>query len=260
MTIPFSLYAPRESGLHKLHPLTKLALAGFVALCALVLPRAASYLLFLLLIVPLALWGRVFGRLMSAALRVALPFAISLLIIQGLFWQTGPILARVGPISIKLDGILFAVSTIGRILAILSSFVLLSLTTRPDALMLALSQRGLPDVIAYIILTTLQIIPRFQSKAQTIIDAQRSRGLETEGGLLHRIRALLPLVVPLVLSSIVDIEERAIALEARAFSHPGTKTSLFDLSDSLPERIFRWSLLAIALIIVVVRILTLRSA
>lgn len=260
MTIPFSLYAPRESGLHKLHPLTKLALAGFVVLCALVLPGAASYLLFILVIVPLAIWGRVFGNLVSAALRVALPFAVSLLIIQGLFWRTGPMLASIGPISIKFDGIIYAIGTIGRILAILSSFVLLSLTTRPDALMLALSQRGLPDVIAYIMLTTIQIIPRFQSKAQTIIDAQRSRGLETEGSLLHRARALLPLVVPLVLSSIVDIEERAIALETRAFSHPGIKTSLFDLSDSLPERIFRWSLLAIALMLVVVRILTLRSA
>ncbi|MFQ5856448.1 MAG: energy-coupling factor transporter transmembrane component T, partial [Anaerolineae bacterium] len=143
----------------------------------------------------------------------------------------------------------------GRILLIVSSFLLLTLSTRPDALMIALTQRGIPTSIAYIILATIQIVPRFQAKAATILDAQRSRGLETEGSLLLRARALLPLVQPLVLGSIVDIEERAIALEARAFGRRGPKTSLLVLTDSPAQAAVRWVLLVATIVVLVARVL-----
>jgi energy-coupling factor transport system permease protein len=104
------------------------------------------------------------------------------------------------------------------------------------------------------VLTTLQIAPRFQAKAQTILDAQRARGLETEGHLIRRFRALLPLVIPLVLGSIIDVEERAIALEVRAFSREGPKTSLIALRDTTGQAILRWGLLVAVIGLVVVRV------
>ena len=106
------------------------------------------------------------------------------------------------------------------------------LSTHPSTLMTALTQRGLPPSLTYIIVSTLQIIPQMQLKASTIIDAQRSRGLETQGGLHRRVSALLPLVGPLVFGSLVDVEERAIAIEARAFKAKRTKTSLIEIPDS----------------------------
>ncbi len=145
----------------------------------------------------------------------------------------------IGPLSLKAEGLLFAAQSTGRILAVIGSFLLLSLTTRPDALMIALDQRGAPKSLTYIVLATIQIAPRFQAKANLILDAQRARGLETEGGFGRRVRALLPLVVPLVLGSIIDIEERAMALDARAFSRKGEKTSLLVLTDSGRQRVAR---------------------
>jgi energy-coupling factor transport system permease protein len=133
---------------------------------------------------------------------------------------------------------------------IVGSFLLLTFTTRPDSLMLALSRHGVPNSITYIILSTMQIVPRFQAKANTILDAQRSRGLETEGSLLVRFRALLPLIQPLLLGSIVDIEERAIALEVRAFGRGGPKTSLLVLQDTNVQRVARWLLLLVSLAVV----------
>ena len=144
-------------------------------------------------------------------------------------------------------------------LAVVSSFLLLSLTTRPDGLMIALDQRGAPKTLTYIVLATIQIAPRFQAKARTILDAQRARGLETEGSVGRRIAALLPLVVPLVLGSIIDIEERAMALDARAFSRPGAKTSLLILPDSGAQRVGRW-LLVLAMIAAVILGVWLRRA
>lgn len=100
----------------------------------------------------------------------------------------------------------------------------------------------------------MQIIPRFQHKANTILDAQRSRGLETEGSFLIRTRALLPLVFPLLLGSIVDIEERAIALEVRAFGRSGPKTSLLVLHDTNRQRLIRRLLILVSLGVIALRI------
>lgn len=248
------MYIDRDSGLHRLHPLTKLALAFATLVAGLALPWLwAPYALFLLVVVPLALWGRVAAPLLGAAWRIVLPFAISLFLIQGFFWTGGTPLFEIGPFSLKQEGVLFAALMTGRILVIVSSFLLLTLSTRADALMIALSRRGAPPTLAYIILTTLQIIPRFREKAGTILDAQQARGLETGGSLGHRLRALLPLVQPLILGSIVDIEERAIALEARGFSRQGPKSYLLELNDSMAQLALRWLLVLAALLAIVSR-------
>jgi energy-coupling factor transport system permease protein len=133
------------------------------------------------------------------------------------------------------------------------------IATRPDNLMLALIERGLPRQIAYIILTSLQIIPRFQNKAEVILDAQRARGLETEGSLFHRLRILVPLIAPLILSSILELDERAIALEARAFSRQGPRTSMTILKDSKIQMAARWGLMVLILALIGMSLLRLFS-
>jgi energy-coupling factor transport system permease protein len=59
-----------------------------------------------------------------------------------------------------------------------------------------------------------------------ITDAQRARGMETEGNLLTRIKSFIPLLGPVVLNSLNDTRERSIALEIRGFNAKGTKTFL----------------------------------
>ena len=81
---------------------------------------------------------------------------------------------------------------------------------------------------------------QMQAKAQTIIAAQRSRGLDTEGTFLKRVGSLLPLVSPLVFGSLVEVEERAIAIEARGFTSTRPKTFLREIKDSKFDKILRW--------------------
>jgi energy-coupling factor transport system permease protein len=244
MTESFSLYADRDSYIHRLHPLTKLTLAGFTLVGGLVLPGAwLSFALLALVLVPLALLGKVLKQLLNSAWRVALPFAISVFLIQGFLWSGGTAILSIGPLTLKREGVIFATASTGRILTVVSTFLWFALTTRPDMLMTALVQRGLSSNLAYIIITTIQIIPRFQQRAATILDAQRSRGLETQGGLRQRVRGILPLVVPLILSSLVDVEERALAVEARGFNHPGRKTSFIEINEATWEASMRWGIL-----------------
>lgn len=250
-----TLYIDYDRGLQRLHPLTKLVISLFLIVLALVLPSMWSgYVVFLLGVVPLALWGGILRPLWSALWKIVLPFAISMFLIQGLFWTDGTPVASLGPLSLKAEGLVFATRITGRLLAIMGSFLLFSLGTPPDDLMISLEERGVPNSITYIILSTIQLVPGLQVRAGKIRDAQRARGLETEGNIFQRLRSMLPLVEPLVLGSIIDVDERAIALEARGFSSNTPKTFFRTVEDRRWEQIFRWALLILSVILILVRL------
>jgi energy-coupling factor transport system permease protein len=237
-----SLYLDRPSGLHRLHPLTKLALALLFLVAAASLPGLAWVLgAYVLVMLPVAAWGQILAAFARA----------SLALIQGFFSPGEIIWFTVGPFAFTSEGLLSGLTVAGRLLLALGGTLILMLSTRPDHLMEALNQRGLPHWLTYIVLTALQIFPRFQDQARVILEAQQARGLNLEGNIFRRLRLLVPLIGPLILGSIVDVEERAMALEARAFSRPGPKTSLIVLEDSPVQRLSRWSLVLAALALVV---------
>ncbi len=240
-----------------LHPLTMLTVSLSAVVAGASLPTTPWVLaVFVGLLVPLAAWGRRLGAFLRACAKVIWPFALSLVIIQGFFTPGPSVLLRLGPFNYTLEGLQVALLFTSRLLVGLGAATLLMMIIRPDALMRALVERGLPNQIAYIIITALQIVPTFQARGHAILDAQRARGLETEGTLIVRLRAFAPLVGPLILSSLMQIEERAIALEARAFSRPGKRTSFVALRDSRLQSILRWALILGAVTLIVARILS----
>jgi energy-coupling factor transport system permease protein len=253
-----TLYVEGESGLHAFHPLTKLAFTGLFLVLAATLPSLLLLIAaYATLQLPLAAWGRVFWRFLKGTLTVVLPFAISLAVIQGFFTGGETVLFRIWRFSYTLEGLISGETVAARILLAIGGAFLLMLSTRPDHLMLALSQRGLPNSLAYIVLTALQIFPRFQDQARIILEAQQSRGLETKVNVFRRIGLLVPLTGPLILSSILDVEERAMALEARGFSRRGPRTSLIELNDSFAQKILRVMIVVAILLLIVSRIWTL---
>ena len=251
-----TLYLARQGGLlQRLHPLTKLTLA-FAALAgaATLAAPPAVIAVYGLVLIPMAAASRVLGPFLRASLRTLAPFLLSLVTIQGFFYPGEHVLFTLGPFRYKAEGIVFALLFSARLLVGLGAALLLLLTTRMDHLMLALSQRGLSPRIAYIVVTTLQIIPRFQARGQAIFDAQRARGLQTEGSLLRRGRALLFLVTPLLFSSLMETDARAMALEARGFGRPGPATSWVVLTDTFGQRLARSACAVAALGMIGIRV------
>lgn len=220
------------------------------------MPGWVCYLTLGLLVLPLAALAQVFGPLVRTLWKLVLPFAVPIVLIQGFFWGEGEVLFTLGPLSFYRAGLLFAAASIGRIAMLGGCFLLLSMTTRVDMLMRALVERGLPSQALYLVVTTLQLIPRFQAQARRIQDAQRARGLETEGSFGRRARALVPLVGPLLLASLMDVEERALALEARGFSHRGPRTSLVTLHDSAGQRWLRLGMWILAIALILLRLVS----
>lgn len=251
----FSMYVARESGLHKLHPLTKSLLTLLLLVAGLTLPgNWTGYLLVLFVIFPLSVWGKIFPNFIRIVWGISLPFILSVVIIQSLFWGEGTPLFQFWIFSPKQEGALFAMISVGRIVLVMSAFILFAMSTRPDTLMISLKQVGVPSSLAYIIVTTLQIVPRFQSKAATILDAQRSRGLETQGNVFVRARAFVPIVLPLVLGSLVEVEERAIAIEARGFNSSKKETALIEIQDTGTQIRLRRIFIALMILSILTRI------
>lgn len=200
-------------------------------------------------------WAGLLLQLARALVRTVLPLAAMLLIIHGLFNPANSTpLIGFGSLVLSEEGLRYAVLIIGRLVSVLAASMLLVFTTRVGDLIQALSQAGLSPWMAYLLGSPLLLLPQLRARANSIVATQRARGLETEGSLLKRARALFPLVAPLVFSALVDTEERAMALEARAFSAPGPRTSLVELPDTLVQRIARWSMLIIAALVMIVGI------
>ncbi len=238
-----SFYVKRDSLLHRLNPLTKLVLAFALTFIGFLSPWYWTPHLIVLLILLLSFIGRVQREYLAAALRLILPATGFLFVMQSLFQPIGKtILFQFWFLHVTRESLAFAFENATRIFAMVSSFTLFLLTTDPSELMSDLTRRGLPSQFAYVIISTIQIIPQMRAKAQTIIAAQRSRGLDTESSFRRRVGALVPLVGPLVFGSLVEVEERAIAIEARGFTSSSRKTSLRDIPDTSADKALRWVL------------------
>src|SRR5215213_4534760 len=251
-----SYYVKRNSALHRLNPLTKIILALSIIIISFISPWYwVSPLLLIVFIVPLCFIGRVSKEFFSTALRLILPAAGFIFIMQALFQPVGQIVIfKFWFLDITRESLLFAFRISTRIAVMISAFTLLLMTTHPSELMSDLTRRGLPPQFAYVIISSLQILPQMQSKAQTIIAAQRSRGLDTESSFLRRAGSLVPLVGPLVFGSLVEVEERAIAIEARGFTSTRVKTSLHEVPDSSADRVIRWILVLLVIVTLALRL------
>jgi energy-coupling factor transport system permease protein len=209
-----------------------------------------------LLLLCLCAVAGVLRRLAAAAVVILLPIAALLLAVQGFANPSNRTLAfGLGPIAFYQEGLLIAALAALRLACLVTATFLLSFTTRPADLAEALMQRGLSPRMGYVLQSALQIIPQTLETAVRIQDAQRARGLETEGSLPRRARAYLPLLLPLVLSSLVATQERAMALEVRGFGLPVRRIPRHVFGDSVPQRVLRWVLVLVVPLAVALRVL-----
>lgn len=145
------------------------------------------------------------------------------------------LLFQVGPFRFYQEGLGYASILCLRVLNVLCAFAVLVLTTKPSDLIASLVERGLAPKLGYLLSAVLQIVPQLMAAMGKIIDSQRSRGLETEGNLRVRIKAYLPLLMPVVLSSLMNIKEQAMALEVRGFNAPVKKSFLHKQTYSFAD-------------------------
>lgn len=245
MSERWSFYQPGSSLLHRANPLTKLV--GVLAGLVMALAQPTWVPVMLVVTWGLSIMGRVGRAYLNIALRLIVPACAFLFVMQSLFLPNGlTVLAEWGGVRLTQESLMTAATNAGRVFWMVSAFTLFMLTTHPADLMSDLGRRGLPHPLVYVLVSTLHLLPHLRHKAQAIMAAQRARGLETEGPWFKRWQALLPLVGPLVFGALAEVEERALALEARAWAANRPKTALRAIPDSPTDRWLRWGFAALA--------------
>ena len=224
--MPLPFYRPRDSPLHGLHPAAKVALALGVLVASLVLTHPLYLLAVLAGTVVLAASARAL-RDWWGFMRLFALVALTVVAINVLASARGATVIwgglGLGGVSDSVEGLAFGAVMAVRLFAVVSAFTVLSLTLHPDELTRLMSRFAYRSGLALSLSTRLY--PVVVRDAGSIVDAQRSRGLDLDaGGRLARMRARLPVVVPLFHTSMERAVGIAEAMEARGFgSGPRTR-------------------------------------
>lgn len=248
------LVPPTPSPYHRLNPLTKAVIATVGSIGAFAAGGYVGPLGIDLVMLLLALRAGVLRQLVRASVLLSLPIAVSVVLVS-VFTRAGTtVLFAIGPFDATFEGVDFAGQTLVRLFAISLSIGLFIMTTHPRALVFDLERRGVSPRAAFVAVATIEAVPALVERAAVIGESQRARGLDTEGGLRARLRGVLPLIGPVIIGSLTDVEERSLALESRAFSRPGRRHLLWSMPDARWEGVLRWVLLALLAATAVARI------
>ncbi len=228
-------YVPVPSPLHSLDARTKMLL-GVALTAALFLVRGFAGLIALALVVAMALWvSRVPPRVAFRGLRaVALLLAFTVLV-HALSLGAAHPLFRFGPVSVDSAGLLEGAFFGLRIVVLVVGTSLLTLTTTPidltdglERLIRPLGYLGVPTGdIAMMLNVALRFIPTTAEEAERVVTAQQARGARfDEGGPVARVRAYVPVLVPLFVSLFRRADVLATAMEARCYRGGRGRTRL----------------------------------
>jgi energy-coupling factor transport system permease protein len=235
-----------------LNPLTKFTLALVGAIVAFGVRGWTGPGLVLAAVLLSGAAAQVLRRMLPFALAT-IPLVASILLVNTFLYPNATdAIVTIGPLTPTWTGATAALQATLRVVAFGLSAAVFALTTPIDDLLVELERRGLGRRGAFVVGSSLRALPRTLERAREVADAQRARGMDTEGRLWRRFRGLVPLAGPVVFGALAEVEDRTMALEARAFTAPGRRTLLRNLPDSGRQRVARWTLLAGSVGLVVV--------
>ena len=212
----------------KLHPYTPFSLVLATGLLAFLLPAPAG---------PVALYaGVATAAVMTGMARTVLAAALVTLPL----WAFLVLLHAVLPGG---DGLAAAIAQGSRLGAVATASLMLIRGFEPSRFLDAASARGASLSAAYLVVSTLEAAPRLRRQAAAILEAQRARGLRIAGSAAGRLRALVPLTLPLVLGALAEVDDRAMALEVRGFGGGHARTPLDPAPVTARDHLLRWGAL-----------------
>jgi energy-coupling factor transport system permease protein len=252
-----SSYINIDSPIDRLHPMTKIVAVLCFGIIGFASPTPILPYVFLLGLIYISHLAKLSKKFIRYVVPFGIPLLIMLLIIQGFFSaKNETVLYDFGFAQLGLEGTLYAVKQVGSVLVFLGSFYLFTTTTHPGKLVTSFVDAGVSPKIGYLLLATFQIFPQMQMRLSTIREAQVARGLEIEGNLLQRAGAFLPLIGPLVMSSLMSVQERGMTLETRGFGSSNKNiTSFIEILDTNNQKIARRGMTILTILAVIGSIL-----
>jgi energy-coupling factor transport system permease protein len=197
-------------------------------LAAFVVDHPFGQIPLVVLLLGLAVWTRSWSNLYRLRILIGLIFVMTFLIWTFFYGPDGnPPLLAVGGFAISHTAPWFALGMAAKLVVILCAGILFLSVTRIEELAYALNRVGLPYKIGFTMSLAFRLVPVFVDAADTVVQAQRCRGLDFDrGGLWERLRRYIPVIVPVFMGGLRRADNMAMALEARGFQSQRQRTTL----------------------------------
>ena len=227
--ITFGQYFEGSSPIHRLDPRTKILMLILVIVFLFISTNPAAFLLSLLFTVTVMAFSRVPLRMFFKNIKAILPILIFTAIINVFYGTGGTVLLEFWKITITTGGLWRAFYMAARIMLLILVSSVLTYTTTPndltdaiESLLSPLKFIGLKSAVhtlAMMMTIALRFIPTLVEETEKIMNAQKARGADLENGkLLERIKALIPILIPLLISAVRRAYELAEAMECRCYN------------------------------------------
>ena len=235
--ITLGQYLPGNSVLHRMDPRVKLILT----FACIVFIFVAGNFWSLLLMAALAVGGMILSGVPVGQYLKSLRAIIVIVVftsVLNLFYGSGDLLFKLGVMEIRTGGVLNSVFIAIRIVSLILFSTILTFTTSPTQLTDALERIMKPlsvfhikvHEIAMMMTIALRFVPTLLEETDKIMSAQKARGADMEsGGLMQRAKALIPILIPLVVSSFRRAYDLAMAMECRCYHGGEGRTKMKSL-------------------------------
>ena len=257
--ITLGQYFPGNSVVHRLDPRTKLlVLVGYIV----ALFMANSWISYGVCLAFLSVSIGISTIPMKSIVKGMKPL-IMILVFTGLlnllFTGGENVIFQLGIITITVDGVIRAVFMVARILMLITGTFLLTYTTSPialtdglEALLKPLNKIKVPvHELSMMMCIALRFIPTLIEETDKIMSAQKARGADFEtGNLMQRVKALVPILVPLFISAFRRADELATAMECRCYQGGDGRTKM-KLLRFHREDVFSFGIVAVLIVAVI---------
>ena len=233
--ITLGQYFPGNSVVHRLDPRTKLIM---LVVYIVALFCAVNWVSYAVMFIFLAATIYISKIPVKSIVRGMKPLVLVLVFtgILNVFFTAGETkLLQVWVITITLEGLIRAFFMVARILMLITGTFLLTYTTSPialtdglESLLSPLKKIRVPvHELSMMMCIALRFIPTLIEETDKIMSAQKARGADFEtGSLLQRVKALIPILVPLFISAFRRADELATAMECRCYQGGDGRTKM----------------------------------
>lgn len=257
-------YIQSDSWIHKLDPRTKLISSFYFIIIIFLANNWLSYVVLTLFTFTAIYLSDINLKFFLNGVKPLIWLILFTVIFQVLFTTGGTVYFQWGFLAITSNGLINGAYIFARLVLIIFMSTLLTLTTAPleltdgiEHLLRPLAKLGFPShEIALMLSIALRYVPTLMDEAQKIMNAQRARGVEfNQGSFVQRMKAIIPILVPLFVSAFNRAEEMATAMEARGYRGGEGRTKYRQLDYGKGDLIVLVSMILLTAILVGLRFL-----
>lgn len=224
----------------------KLVMVAVVSTVAFVWESPIALAGLLAFIVAISLLAGVKGSYIKTIFTMMIPFYVLLVITHG-FWNTEQVKALtiqetltplftfpeswwlIGGGMMSVEGLVYSIAVIFKTLTLVLVLPVAIFTTDVNNMIVGMVQAKIPYKLVFIFSSTIRFFPLLFEEIQTIIEAQRLRGLAMEKmGPIKRVRVYGKVAIPLILGAMVKSQALEVVLQSKAFTGSGERTYLHE--------------------------------